>query len=225
LKGNIIMPILDLSIDELLTTTRAVRKRLDLARAVEPDVIRECLSLAVQAPTPGSGQHWHFIVVTDPSQRQALAGLYRKSTRSPGGQEDILNQMIAAAADEQEAAHLTKMAESPRYLTEHLHEVPVHVIPCIEGRAENWSAVERAAHWGEIWPATWSFMLAARSRGLGTVLTTIHLDYEREAADVLGIPYEQVMQVGLIPVAYTLGTEFKPAARKPLDEVLHWDRW
>jgi len=219
------MPILDLSIDELLTTTRSVRKRLDLTRPVEPEVIRECLTLALQAPTPGGGQRWHFIVVTDPSQREALAALYHKSTRSPGGQEDILNQMIAAAADQQEAAQLTRVAESPRYLTEHLHEVPVHVIPCIEGRTENLSAVEQAAHWGEIWPATWSFMLAARSRGLGTVLTTLHLDFEREAAEVLGIPYEQVMQVGLIPVAYTLGTSFKPAGRKPLDEVLHWDRW
>jgi nitroreductase len=74
-------------------------------------------------------------------------------------------------------------------------------------------------------PATWSFMLAARSRGLGTVLTTLHLNYEQAAAEVLGIPYERVMQIGLIPVAYTLGTTFKPAARKPLDEVLHLERW
>ena len=86
------------------------------------------------------------------------------------------------------------------------------------------SAVEQAAYWGGIWPATWSFMLAARSRGLGTVVTTLHLAFEREAADVLGIPYEQVMQVGLTPVAYTMGTSFKPAARKPLTSVLHWDR-
>ncbi len=219
------MPVLDLSIDELLTTTRAVRKRLDLTRPVEPEVIRECLSLALQAPTPGSQQNWHFIVVTDPSQREALATLYRKSTRSPGGQEDILKHMIAAAADEREAAQLTRRADTPRYLTDHLHEVPVHVIPCIEGRVENLSATQQAAHWGGIWPAVWSFMLAARSRGLGTVLTTLHLDFEQAAADVLGIPYEQVMQVGLIPVAYTLGTTFKPAARKPLDEVLHWNRW
>jgi len=219
------MPILDLSIDELLTTTRAVRNRLDLTRPVEAEVIRECLSLAVQAPTPGGMQNWHFVVVTDPAQRAALAALYRKATRLPGGQEDILNHMIAAAADEQEAAQRTRIADTPRYLTEHLHEVPVHVIPCIEGRVENQSATEQAAHWGGIWPATWSFMLAARSRGLGTVLTTLHLDFEQEAADVLGIPYQQVMQAGLIPVAYTLGTSFKPAARKPLDSVLHWDRW
>ena len=219
------MPILDLSIDELLTTTRAVRKRLDFTRPVEPEVIRECPSLAVQAPTPGSMQNWHFLVVTDPSQREALAALYRKSARSPGGQEDMLKQVIATAADEKEAAYLTRKVAPARYLTEHLHEAPVYVIPCIEGRAVNRSALEQAALWGGIWPATWSFMLAARSRGLGTVLTTLHLDFEQEAADVLSIPYEQVMQVGLIPVAYTLGTTFKPAVRKPLEDVLHWDRW
>jgi nitroreductase len=219
------VPLLDLSIDELLTTTRAVRQRLDLTRPVEPEVIQECLSLAVQAPTPGGMQNWHFVVVSDPSLRAALAALYRKSASAPGGQEDILKHVVAAAADEQEAADLSRKVAPARYLTQHLHEVPVHVIPCIEGRAENLPAVEQAALWGGIWPATWSFMLAARSRGLGTVLTTLHLAFEQEAADVLGIPYQQVMQVGLIPVAYTLGTNFKPAARKPLASVLHWDRW
>jgi nitroreductase len=219
------MPTLNLSIDELLTTTRAVRQRLDLTRPVEPEVIEECLSLAVQAPTPGGMQNWHFVVVSDPSQRSALAALYRKSAHAPGGQEDILEQVVAAAADEKEAANLRRKVAPARYLTGHLHEVPIHVVPCIEGRAENLPAVEQAALWGGIWPATWSFMLAARSRGLGTVLTTLHLAFEREAADVLGIPYEHVMQVGLIPVAYTLGTSFKPAARKPLASVLHWDRW
>lgn len=219
------MPVLDLTFDEVLTTTRAVRKRLDLTRPVEPEVIRECLSIALQAPSPGSQQNWHFVVVTERAQREALAALYFKSTRTPGGQEDILNQMIAEATTEKEKAARLKMMESPRYLTDHLHEVPVLVIPCLEGRVDGMSAMQQAGHWGGIWPATWSFMLAARSRGLGTVLTTIHLDFEREAAEVLGIPYEQVMQVGLIPVAYTLGTDFKPSGRKPLDEVLHWDRW
>ncbi|QBD75813.1 nitroreductase family protein [Ktedonosporobacter rubrisoli] len=219
------MPILDLSFDEVLSTTRAVRRRLDFTRPVEPEVIQECLSLAVQAPTPGGIQSWHFLVVTDPALRQALAALYRKSASSPGGQEDMLKQMIAAASSEKEAADLTRKVAPARYLTAHFHEIPVLVIPCIEGRAGNLSAVEQAAHWGGIWPATWSFMLAARSRGLGTVLTTLHLAFEQEAADILGIPYKHVMQVGLIPVAYTLGTTFKPATRKPLDTMLHWERW
>jgi nitroreductase len=216
--------MIGLSIDEVLSTTRAVRKRLDLARPVEANVLRECLALAVQAPTPGGLQSWHFVVVTDPSQRQALAALYRRGAQA-SGQEEMLRQLIANAANDTEAARLSAMADVPRYFNEHLHEVPVHVIPCIEGRPDNLSAVEQASHWAGILPATWSFMLAARSRGLGTVLTTLHLAFEREAADILGIPYTQVMQVGLIPVAYTVGTTFKPAARKPLDSVLHWDRW
>jgi nitroreductase len=218
------MPILDLSIDELLTTTRSVRKRLDFTRPVEPEVIRECLSLALQAPTAGSGENWHFVVVTDPSQREALAALYRKGARAVGMQEKA-EQARAVAADEKKAGTLARSIGSALYLVEHLHEVPVHVIPCIQGRAENLSAVSQASLWGTILPAVWSFMLAARSRGLGTVLTSIHLQFEQEAADVLGIPYEQIMQVGLIPVAYTLGTRFKPATRKPLEAVLHWDRW
>jgi nitroreductase len=217
------MPTLDLSFDEVLTTTRAVRKRLDLTRPVEPEVIRECLELALQAPTPGSEQNWHFVVVTDPEQRLALAELYRKGASS--GQEENLQRVIASAANEKEAEKFSKMADSARYLTQHLHEIPVHVIPCIQGRTENLSGTGQAAQWGAILPAAWSFMLAARSRGLGTILTTLHLDFEQEAAEVLGIPYEQVMQIGLIPVAYTQGTKFKPAVRKPLDEVLHWDRW
>src|SRR2546423_1929656 len=119
-----IMPILDLSFDEVLTTTRAVRKRLDLTRPVEDEVIQECLSLAVQAPTPGGMQNWHFLVVTDPAQRAALAAIYRKSTHAPGGQEDMLKQMIAAAASEKEVADLTQSFAPARYLNEHLHEVP-----------------------------------------------------------------------------------------------------
>ncbi len=216
------MPMLDLSIDELLTTTRSVRKRLDLTRPVEAEVIRECLKLALQAPTASTGQSWHFVVVTDLAQREALAALYRKGAAHYAHARD---QMRAAVPEEQEEATRASILASAQHLIDHLHEVPVHVIPCIEGRAGNLSAVEEAAHWSAILPAVWSFMLAARSRGLGTVLTTLHLDVEQEAANVLGIPYEQVMQVGLIPVAYTLGTEFKPAARKPLESVLHWDRW
>ncbi len=218
------MTALGLSFDEVLTTTRSVRKRLDLTRPVEPEVIRECLTLALQAPSPGSQQNWRFVVVTDTGQRQALATLYRRGAAATG-QDEILQRLIETAPNERERAHVRGMAESAVYFREHLQEVPVLVIPCHEGRIEDASAVERAAYWGGILPATWSFMLAARSRGLGTVLTTIHLEFERETADVLGIPYDRGMQIGLIPVAYTIGTDFKPAPRKPLDSVLHWDRW
>ena len=218
------MPLLNMSVDDLLTTTRAVRKRLDLSRPVDPEIIRECLQIALQAPTPGGMQNWHFLAVTDPTERAALAAIYRKSVGAPGGQEEMFQKMIAAAS-EKEAADLKHLFAPAHYLNEHLHEVPVHLIPCLEGRGEQLSGASLAGYWGGIWPATWSFMLAARSRGLGTVLTTLHLDFEQEAAELLGIPYDRVRQVGLIPVAYTLGNTFKLAARKPLEEVLHWDHW
>jgi nitroreductase len=218
------MPILDLSIDALLTTTRTVRKRLDLARPVEPEVIRECLELALQAPTASYSQDWHFVVVTDPQQRQALATLYRKgAARYMELMAPVFQQRMASS--EQEARTVARIIGSGQYLIEHLHEVPVHVIPCIQGRTEHLPIIAQAARWGSIMPAAWSFILAARSRGLGSSLTSFHLFFEQEAAQVLDIPYEEVMQAGLIPVAYTLGTEFKPAARKPLASVLHWDRW
>jgi nitroreductase len=204
------MPILDLSIDELLTTTRSVRKRLDLTRPVEPEVIDECLELALQAPSPGYGELWHFIVVTDPAQREALATLYRKSVQALSNEASVIPSRIQS---------------STQYLVDHLHEVPVFIIPCIEGRTENLPVFRQATIWSSIMPAIWSFMLAARSRGLGTVLTTVHLTFEREAAELLGIPYDQIMQTALIPVAYTQGTTFKPAPRKPLASVVHRDRW
>lgn len=204
------MTILDLSIDELLTTTRSVRKRLDLTRPVEPEVIDKCLELALQAPSPSYGELWHFIVVTDPAQRAALATVYRKSMQSLSSEASVIPSRIQ---------------DSAQYLADHLHEVPVLIVPCIKGRTENLSAMRQASSWSSIMPAVWSFMLAARSRGLGTVLTTVHLAYEREAADLLGIPYDRIMQTSLLPVAYTLGTSFKPAARKPLASVLHRDHW
>lgn len=115
--------------------------------------------------------------------------------------------------------------DASAYLAEHLHEIPVLVIPCIQGRAENTPFMQQAVMWGSVLPATWSFMLAARARGLGTAWTSLHLAYEREAAAVLGIPYEQVMQVALIPVAHTIGTDFKPGPRIPADQRVHWDNW
>lgn len=205
--------ILDLTTDELLSTTRAVRKRLDLTRPVEREVLEECLTLAQQAPTASYSQNWHFVVVTDPERRAALAELWRR---------------VAGPYLERRPApndQFVRIGEAVRHLADHLHEVPVHVIPCVAGRAEDKPVAWQASLFGSIIPAAWSFMLAARSRGLGTVWTTFHLMHEREAAEILDIPYEQVMQVALIPVAYSLGTEFKPGRRKPLDTMVHWDRW
>jgi nitroreductase len=216
---------LDLSLDEILCTTRSVRRRLDLHRPVEPEILKECLELAIQAPSGSNNQNWHFILVTDPCRRQALGDLYRKGfatycALARAGQAVAIRR---TAMPGREA--IFKLQNSSQYLLEHIHEVPVMVLPCIEDRVEGEMVVEQANAWGSILPATWSFMLAARARGLGTCWTTLHLYHEREAAAILGIPYEQVMQVALIPVAYTQGTTFRPAARHPVERVIHWDHW
>jgi nitroreductase len=204
--------------DELLATTRAVRKRLDLDRAVPREVILECLELAVQAPTGGNSQGWRWIVVDDPAQRAALAGLYRKAAH------DYLAQAEAAAAERGDT-QTARVYGSAVWLTDNLAKVPVHVIPCIEGRppADAPSAM-LAGVYGSIFPAVWSFQLALRARGLGSALTTLHLVHEQEAARLLGLP-DNLLQVALLPVGYTQGTDFKRAARPPVDTVTHWNRW
>jgi nitroreductase len=207
---------LELTPDELLSTTRAVRRRLDLTRPVEREVLEECLELAQQAPTASFAQNWHFVVVTDAGLRAALGELWR------GVADSYVRRRAAAAAAD---PVLARLGEGVRFLAEHIHEVPVHVIPCVEGRTDGKPAAAQAARWASIIPAAWSFMLAARARGLGSVWTTFHLRHEREAAELLGIPYDRVMQAALIPVAYTVGTEFKPGPRRPLDTLVHWDRW
>lgn len=217
------MSLLELSPDELLTTTRSVRKRLDFSRQVEPGLIRECLEIATQAPTGGNRQNWHFVVVTDAQQRQVLGDIYRRGFALY--LQRALSTYSGSKLTREQMATLARVRDSSQYLADHMYEVPVLVVPCIQGRVDGLSPVEQAGTWGSILPATWSFMLAARARGLGTCWTTVHLFYEQEAAQALGIPFEKVSQAGLIPVAYTLGTEFKPAGRVPLDSIVHWDRW
>lgn len=199
--------------DRLLATTRSVRRRLDLARPVEAQVIQDCLNLAVQAPTASGVQRWRWLVITDPDKRSALADLYRQ------GNAEFQKMMAGNGHHESDAFYA-----SANFLTDHLHEVPVHVIPTIVGRAEGRSPEGAVALFASIMPAAWSFQLALRSRGLGSVWTTLHLTHEREAGELLGIP-DDVTQVGLLPVAYTLGTAFKVADRQPADEVTFWNTW
>ena len=219
------MSLHSLTPDELLTTTRSVRKRLDFSRPVEPALIRECLELAVQAPTGGNRQTWHFVVVTDAQQRQALGDIYRRGFALYLQQAIADSMSTIKALTREQRVTLKKVRDSSQYLADHMHEVPVLVLPCVSGRVEGLPNVAQAGIWGSILPAVWSFMLAARARGLGTCWTTVHLSYEQEAAEVLGIPYEKITQAALIPLAHTLGTDFKPAPRVPLDSILHWDKW
>lgn len=204
--------------DELLATTRAVRKRLDLHKPVPRAVIEECLELAVQAPTGSNSQSWRWIVVDDADKRRALADLYRKSA-------DAYLSQAGAEAEKRGDAQTQRVMTSAVYLAEHLHEVPVHVIPCVAGRPPaDVPQAMLAGLYGSIFPAVWSFQLALRARGLGSALTTLHLAFEREAAEILGVP-DDVLQVALLPVAYTLGTDFKRAERPPVSTITHWNGW
>ena len=206
---------LDLTVvDKLLTTTRTVRRRLDLTRPVEPEVIEEVIEIALQAPSGSNQQNWRFMVVTDPDKKKIVADLYRQSFESyagprPSGTPTTSGQRIAVSA---------------WHLSDHMHEVPVLLIGCIEGRPDNPSPAAQAGLYGSILPSAWSLMLALRARGLGSAWTTLHLVEERKVAEALGIP-DSVTQAVLLPVAYYTGEDFKPAKRRPGKEVTYWNTW
>jgi nitroreductase len=205
--------------DRLLTTTRSVRKRLDLTRPVDRAVVLECLEIALQAPSGGNSQPWRWLVVDDPGLKSQLAALYKKShdpymagNRELAEQSGTLEQM-------------SPIMDSSQYLADHIGEAPVVVIPCLLNRLpETASVMETAGFYGSILPAAWSFMLALRSRGLGSAWTTLHLAYERETAAILGIP-DTVTQAAMIPVAYYTGEDFKPAKRRPVEKVTYLNAW
>ena len=202
------------TVDHLLTTTRSVRRRLDLSRPVEPEVIERCLEIAMQAPSSGNLPWPYFIVVTDPATRTALAGLYRKA---------FFEAYVPTISAERRATD-RRNVEAWTYLAEHLHEVPIHVVACVQGRVDGKPQFMAASRYGCILPAAWSFMLALRARGVGAAWTTLHLRYEQEAARLLAIPAD-VTQAALLPVAYYLGDDFKPARRVPARERTYWNRW
>lgn len=214
------MALRGLTPDEILSTTRSVRLRLDLNRPVDRVLLEECLDLAQQAPTGGNRQGWSFVVVTDSEKRRELGRLYKLGWDSY--RQSLATRAVAQAAPSRDALRVYRSAQ---YLADHMGEAPVLVIPCIAGRTETAPTDAQASAWGSILPAVWSFMLAARVRGLGTCWTTLHLIHEREAAALLGIPFEEVMQTAMIPVAHTIGEEFRPGARKPLASIVHWETW
>jgi nitroreductase len=218
------MATLGLSTDEVLSTTRAVRRRLDLTRPVERELLEECVALAQQAPSGSMLQLAHFVVVTDPAKRAALAGVWRKGYEAY--KPSPFSVYSVRFDDPQWEATRPRVIESLEHLVEHIHEVPVHVVPCVAFRPpENANVFLDATIWGCVLPAAWSFMLAARARGLAGCWTSIHLQFEEEAAAILGIPFGEVMQAGLIPVAYAMGTGFKPAYRLPSERITHWESW
>jgi nitroreductase len=198
------------TVDHLLTTTRSVRKRLDLSRPLEPELIERCLEIAIQAPSGSDRQGWHFVVITEPALKLGVAELYRKSYR--------------AYAANRPSSVRAALASSSDYLAEHMHEAPALVLFCYEGRPEQPTPAAQAGFYGSILPAAWSFMLALRSRGVGSAWTTLHLRYEQETAEVLGLP-PNLTQAVLLPIAYFTGDDFKPAARQGAAERTHWNGW
>ncbi|MDP6437931.1 MAG: nitroreductase family protein [Gammaproteobacteria bacterium] len=228
------MATINLSPDELLTTTRAVRKRLDLDREVPLELVTECVEIARQAPTGSNSQGWHFILVDDAEKRAGLADLYRQGwdryLNAPGSLPDTISTHSENAG--KEAKHneqMKRVLSSAQYLADNLERVPMLMVPCMKGRNDQmtgpYANAVYAATYGSIIPATWNYMLAARVRGLGTAWTSAHLIYEQDAAELLGIPYAEFTQVALIPTAYYKGESFSPALRRPIAEVLHHNSW
>ena len=202
--------------DALLSTTRAVRKRLDLDRSVPRAVILECIALSQQAPTGSNTQGWRWVIVEDQAKRAALGDIYRNAGAA----------YLAAAATTAPAKGQTgRVMSSALWLAENMGRAPVLAIPCIEGSfPEGAPPAMLASQYASIYPAVWSFQLALRSRGLGSTLTTLHLLREKEAAEILGLP-GNILQVAMLPVAYTVGTDFKPAERPGPETIVHWDGW
>ena len=219
---------LSLTNDELLSTTRAVRKRLDFERDVPMSAIKECMDLAVQAPSGSNAQGWQFVFVTDQGKRQKIGEYYREAFSHYRHMPFAIHKLHADSADASLANSQERSASSADYLADNMGKAPVLMIPCIAGRidnAEGANAGAQAGTMGSIIPAAWSFMLAARARGIGTAWTTLHLTHEKAVAELLCIPYESFTQVALIPIAYTKGTDFKPAYRPPVESVMHINQW
>lgn len=224
-------PQLGLTPDEVLTTTRAVRKRLNLDRDVPMDVLKECLEIATQAPTGSNAQSWQFMFVTDPEKKAKIGEYYGQVYEGYKVSPMSIHALNKETGDDKQTSSQDRSASSADFLGENMGKVPAMLIPMIAGRTDG-PAIEgmkpgviHASQMGSIIPAVWSFMLAARARGIGTAWSTLHLSFEEEIAELLGIPYDIYQQVALIPIAYTKGTEFKKAYRPPLESVMHVNNW
>jgi len=224
--------VLGLTPDQLLTTTRAVRKRLDLGRPVDRKTVEQCLHLAFQAPSEENAQPYDWVLVDDTATKQAMADIYGLALHDYGvtvakaaGGGPLPELVRLGVTVDIPSPNIKGIVTSAMYLRDHLHEVPVLVVPTVRGRFEAASIFEQATLWGSVLPAAWSFMLALRSRGMGSAWTTVHVRREREMADLLGIPYNDVTQAGLFPVAHTIGTDFRPGYRAAADSSIHWDHW
>ena len=210
------------STDHLLRTTRSVRKRLDFERPIPPELIEECIEIALQAPTGSNSQGWSVVVVTSPEKKKVIADFYREGIAQYSAMRE--SEGFGFPEGDLRAQQQDKVMESALYLAENLEKAPAMVIFCIEGRVEKAPPFAQASVYGSILPAAWSFMLAGRSRGLGMAWTTLHLAFEKQVAEMLGLP-DDVTQSVLFPVAYFTGSDFKAAKRLPAKSLTHWDQW
>ena len=217
------------SVDHVLNTTRSVRLRLDLERAVPRHLIDEALEIALQAPTGANTQTWRFLVVTEPSLKQGIADCYRRGAEKYMSDQTAMTRTGVAvnrefAENDLRQKQRTGVINSSVHLLENMHRVPAMIIPCIESRFESEDVFVQASMYGSILPATWSLMLALRARRIASAWTSLHLIYEKEVSDLLGIP-EDVTQAALLPIAWLMGGDLKAAKRLPLDEVVYTDKW
>ena len=229
MAGDSLFPIDLASIDHVLNTTRSVRLRLDLEKEVPASLINECLEIALQAPTGANTQTWRFMVVTDDDKKNVIANAYRRGAELyMGNQTGMARTGVSANRDFDEndmrAKQKQGVIDSSVHLLEHMHEVPVMIIPCIESRFEGENTFVQASMFGSILPATWSLMLALRARRLASAWTSLHLLYEDEVREALGMP-DDITQAALLPVAWLKGGELKKAKRLPLEEVCYWNNW
>jgi nitroreductase len=199
--------------DRLLTTTRSVRRRIDRQREVPLGLVRGALEVAVQAPTSGGDQDWRWLVVTDPATRAAIGAVYRRASEA-----------IVRPATEAASAH----DRSAQVFTDHLGEVPVLVLACYLRRSWHarspYRALVDATVYGSMFPAVWSLQLALRARGLVSCFLAAHLRYGSEVAALVGLP-DEIGQAGMVAVGWPDRDDFRPARRRPLDEVVRFDRW
>jgi nitroreductase len=224
-----LFPIDLASVDHVLNTTRSVRLRLDLERELPRKTIEECLEIALQAPTGANTQTWRFMVVTDPAKKAGIADCYRKGADEyMQGNTAMTRTGVSATReyDESDMRHGQKddVISSSVHLLENMQSVPAMIIPCIESRFENENVFTQASMYGSILPATWSLMLALRARRIASAWTSLHLVYEKEVREILGIP-DDITQAALLPIAWLKGGELHKAKRLPLAEVAYWDTW
>ena len=218
------MTLLDMTPDQLLHTTRAVRKRLDFTKPVDDEVIRECVAAAMQAPSGSNNMTMRFVIVKDEAKRAAIGDIYRQCFDIYKTLPGVYAGSIAKDTDVEQAQQ-DRVVDSALYLADHMGEAPALVIACTAGRLDSVPSMMAVSSMGNVLPGMWNFMLAARARGLGTAWTTVGLMMEQAIADVVGIPFAEVQQACLTPLAYTIGTDFKPALRPEPDTIIHWDTW